>query len=510
MRWLKKLVDQIEEAYPEGPVLIESGASPSGTYHMGHLREIVTCDAVLLELRRRGREANHVQFADDLDALRKIPVNVPAEMETHLGRPLCDIPAPDGSDRSYGDYFLEGFVNSAEALGVEMSVIRSHERYRSGYFTPAIERVLARLPEARSVLEEVSGRQLDEHWSPIQIMEDGYLKNRTFVSIDKDAKTLTYRDREGNESSVSYADGKVKLDWRLDWPGRWWLMKVNVEPFGRDHASAGGSYATGVGIMKNIYEAPAPVPVPYDFINRAGDTKKMSASKGTGIAADEAVQVLPAEVLRYFMLSSPPEKRLYFDQVDGTVRLIDEFAALSARTDLDEDEQHTLDICTRGSKERTVSRVPFSHLVASYQAALRNPEATMAVIARTEHAKTVDEDRSIIERELHFIDKWLDTWAPEDIKFTLRQDVDSTDFSDTEKAYFTGLAAKIEQAPEDADGEWFHKAIYGFKEELGIDGKMLFTSLYRLLISKDSGPRAGWFLSLLPRDWLLRRLRMEA
>ncbi len=510
MRWLKKLVDQIEEAYPEGPVLIESGASPSGTYHMGHLREIVTCDAVLLELRRRGREASHVQFADDLDALRKIPVNVPAEMETHLGRPLCDIPAPDGSDRSYGDYFLEGFVSSAEALGVEMSVIRSHERYRSGYFTPAIERVLARLPEARSVLEEVSGRQLDDHWSPIQVMEDGYLKNRTFVSIDKDAKMLTYKDREGNESSTTYADGQVKLDWRLDWPGRWWLMKVNVEPFGRDHASAGGSYATGVGIMKDIYEASPPVPVPYDFINRAGDTKKMSASKGTGIAADEAVQVLPAEVLRYFMLSSPPEKRLYFDQVDGTVRLIDEFAALSARTDLDEDEQHTLDICTRGSKERTVSRVPFSHLVASYQAALRNPEATIAVIARTEHAKTVEEDRSIIERELHFIDKWLDTWAPEDIKFTLRQDVNMADFSDTEVAYFTGLATKIEQAPENADGEWFHKAIYSFKEELGIDGKVLFTSLYRLLISKDSGPRAGWFLSLLPRDWLLQRLRMEA
>ena len=36
MRWLSNLVDQIIEQHPEGEILIESGASPSGTYHMGH------------------------------------------------------------------------------------------------------------------------------------------------------------------------------------------------------------------------------------------------------------------------------------------------------------------------------------------------------------------------------------------------------------------------------------------------------------------------------------------
>jgi lysyl-tRNA synthetase class 1 len=179
MRWLTKLVDEIVARQPDGEVLIESGASPSGTYHIGHLREIVTSDAILLELQKRGRKVRHIQFADDLDALRKIPVNIPAEYEQYLGKPLCDIPSPEG-EGSYGDYFLNGFVRAAEVLGVDMEVIYSHEKYRSGFYVPAIERVAAHLPEARHALETVSGRELDDRWSPIQIMENGYLKTVSF------------------------------------------------------------------------------------------------------------------------------------------------------------------------------------------------------------------------------------------------------------------------------------------------------------------------------------------
>jgi lysyl-tRNA synthetase class 1 len=56
---------------------------------------------------------------------------------------------------------------------------------------------------------------------------------------------------------------------------------------------------------------------------------------------------------------------------------------------------------------------------------------------------------------------------------------------------------------------WFHAAIYEFKEELGLQPKEMFTTLYRALIGKNSGPRAGWFLSILPRDWLTERLSLS-
>ena len=97
MQWLNKIADEVITRQPKGEILVSSGASPSGSYHIGHLREIIICDAILLELRKRGREAKHIHFVDDLDALRKIPVNIPAAYEKYLGQSLSDIPAPNSS-----------------------------------------------------------------------------------------------------------------------------------------------------------------------------------------------------------------------------------------------------------------------------------------------------------------------------------------------------------------------------------------------------------------------------
>src|SRR3954463_1794391 len=103
MQWLRKIVDELIERHSDEEILIESGGSPSGTYHLGHMRELVICDAILLELKSRGVPARHVYFTDDLDAFRKVPANIPEEYSQYLGMPLCDVPAPDGSDKSYAD-----------------------------------------------------------------------------------------------------------------------------------------------------------------------------------------------------------------------------------------------------------------------------------------------------------------------------------------------------------------------------------------------------------------------
>ena len=71
------------------------------------------------------------------------------------------------------------------------------------------------------------------------------------------------------------------------------------------------------------------------------------------------------------------------------------------------------------------------------------------------------------------------------------------------------LADEIAAAPESANGEWFHEAIYKIKESRQLKPEEVFKPIYRALIGKDSGPRAGWFLSILPRDWLIKRLRLE-
>lgn len=509
MNWLNRIVDALVERHPEGEILIESGVSPSGSYHIGHLREFVTPDAIRTELVRRGRKARHIHFVDDYDAFRKVPANVPEEYSQYLGMPLCNIPAPDGSDRSYAEYFLSDFKEIARILHMEVEFMYASEKYRSGFMTPAIEKTLENIDIARTALVEVSGRKLDDRWTPVQILEDsGRLKSRRFLRLDKEAKLVFYEDVEGNEQSIRYDNGGVKLDWRLDWPGRWWLLGIDCEPFGRDHATKGGSYDTGERIMHDVYQSAAPYPVPYEFINMAGDTKKMSASKGTALSAVEAVKIMPPEVLLYFLFRSPANKQLFFDPEVGFVQLMDDFAALSAKPDKTAEEKQLLDICTHGQHDkRTVSRVPFSHLVASYQASLRDPELTLEVVKRTEHKQNAEEDAAIIKHELAFIDAWLDKRAPESVKFSLRTDVDLQEFNETERSFLAALGEVVAQAPADADGTWFHNAIYEFKDTSGLTPQEMFSALYRAIIGKNRGPRAGWFLSILPRDWLVTRLQ---
>lgn len=509
MQWLNLIADEVEKQHPSGEILVSSGVSPSGKYHVGTLREVLTADAVLMMLKKRGRQVRHVHFVDDLDALRKIPAGIPEDYSKYLGKPVCDVPSPGEGADSYADYYLNDFIGNVDKLGIDMEVVRSHAKYREGYFVPSIEKALDNLSEAKKCLEEISGRKLGEEWSPVQVNEDGYLKKRPFVSIDKANKSITYKDKDGNEQQISYAKGDVKLDWRLDWPARWWQLTVDVEPFGRDHATKGGSYDTGAGLVEEVYGGKPPLPIPYQFINRTGETKKMSKSAGNTVTISELLEVLPPEIVRYFVLRFAPSKQLFFDQTDGVIRIIDEYAELLAKQDKTADEEALIYACTNTLKENTISNVPFSHLVASYQSALRDKNKTLDIIRRTEHAVTVDGQEDVILKELDYIDAWLNKWASEDTKFDLLKSVENLELSDAQKSYLASLADKIESAPQDADGEWFHKAVYDLKDASGLPPKELFTTLYQVIIGKTSGPRAGWFLSILPRDWLISRLRLE-
>lgn len=509
MKWLTNIVDALIANHPEGEIIISSGVSPSGTYHLGTLREVMTAEAVRYEVERRGRSARHIHVVDDLDVFRKVPVNVPDSFSQYLGRPLCDVPSPDGGDGSYADYYLKDLLVAIKALRLKVEIKRAHDLYKQGYFVRAIETALANSARIKNILENISGHKVDPEWSPIQVLEDGYLKNRHFISIDQSTKSVVYQDGKGRERTVNYASGHVKLNWRIDWPARWWMLGVDVEPFGRDHATKGGSYDTGRAIVHDIYNAKPPLPIPYNFIMQSGETKKMSKSAGNVVAASELLQILPPEVVWYFLLRYAPDKQLVFDQNATFIRLIDDFGTLLANTDRGAEEEQLLDLCLHAVNRPTVSRVPFSHLVASYQASLKNINQTFDVLKRSEYVQVVDEETEIIRAELKYIDEWLKRWAPDDSKFTLLPAVDVNDFTEIERDFLYHLADKIAQAPAKADGAWFHAAVYNQKEFVDLDIKDMFTALYRVLIGKDSGPRAGYFLSILPRAWLIKRLRLE-
>src|SRR4051812_320478 len=106
--WLDSLVEHILITFPDGEVIVASGHSPSGTYHIGTLREIMTANAIAWALRRAGREARHIDFVDDFDAFRKVPtgIGVPEDWAQYLGRPLRLVPDPFDCHGSYGEHYL--------------------------------------------------------------------------------------------------------------------------------------------------------------------------------------------------------------------------------------------------------------------------------------------------------------------------------------------------------------------------------------------------------------------
>lgn len=509
MLWLNKIVDELCKRHPEGTIVVSSGVSPSGTYHLGTLREVLTAEVIARELIRRGRTARHLHIVDDLDVFRKVPVDVPDAWEQYLGMPLCDVPSPDAKAASYADYFLQALIDASAQMRLRMEVIRAHERYRAGAYTGVIETACEHIDTIKQILREVSGRELDENWSPIQAIEEGRIKNRQYRSIDTAAKTITYVNKDGDDATASYQDGTIKLSWRVDWPARWSLLQVMAEPFGRDHATKGGSYDTGVRIAREVYGVEPPLPVPYHFINRVGQTKKMSKSAGDVITAAQLLSILPIEIVWFFLLRSAPDKQLFFGEGETLLRLFDDFAALQAKQDRTPDEQHLLELCLEDVNEPTVSNVPFSHLVSTYQASLKDAEQTLAIIGRSEYADTAAQQADTIRRELAYIDNWLKHWAPDEVKFDLAEQIQKADFTEDEVKLFALLAQKTAGAPADADGQWFHMELYELKDQLGMQAKDMFSALYRLLIGKTHGPRAGYFLSILPRDWLLARLRFE-
>jgi len=76
MQWLNKAADEAIAAHPDGEILVESGGSPSGTHHLGHLRQLITSDAVMLELRRRTTGADLAAAGVIFFTLLAIPVNL--------------------------------------------------------------------------------------------------------------------------------------------------------------------------------------------------------------------------------------------------------------------------------------------------------------------------------------------------------------------------------------------------------------------------------------------------
>ena len=175
--------------------VISSGITPSGPIHLGSMREILTADAIAKAVNDKGGDAKLIYIADNADPLRKVyPFLEPEIYDKHVGRPLAEIPSPDGNG-SYDRYFLKPFFQSLETVGVFPEVVENYNSYKEGNFAECTKLFVDNKEETRDILEKISGRQLPKKWFPWTFLDnDGTLTDGEVLKVEW--PNVTYLNKE--------------------------------------------------------------------------------------------------------------------------------------------------------------------------------------------------------------------------------------------------------------------------------------------------------------------------
>lgn len=506
--WLDITAAEIEKRYPKGKIVVSSGISPSAHYHIGHFREILTAEAISWRLRQAGREVDHIHIVDDFDPLRRRYDFLPVEYEKYVGCPLYRVPDPQGDCHpSYSEHFFANFEKYALDMGIKPTkTIRNSELYLSGQMTSAIEEALQNIAKIKAVFARLTNRQLDEDWTPIQVMaNDEQFEQGKLSSWDQSKQTI---------NGVDYTKGNAKMNWRLEWPARWRILNVMVEPFShQEHGAAGGSYDTGVEFAREVFKFTPPIAgAQYGNIHLKGDTKKMSSSKGNLYTPDQVLEVMPPEVLRYFVIKSRPEKQLDFDLYEGLYNLLEEYSKVEEAVEQAQTTEFVEALRFAKSLEgaqakRTVSGVGFNHLVFAYQTARGDRKQIFEILSRTGFGDLVKKEPTIIEAELEYIGRWLSKYAPEQVKFALQASCPAVELTSGEKKFLDDLATALEKS--DFLAQTIHDTIYSSAVKFDVKPATAFKILYQLFFNQAHGPKLGFFLSTLEKDLLLGRIRRQ-
>lgn len=91
-----------------------------------------------------GRPSRLLAFSDDMDALRKVPDNVPQRdmLEKYIGQPLSRVPDPFGTHESFAAHNNARLCAFLDSFGFEYEFASSTQYYTSGRFDAALRRVL--------------------------------------------------------------------------------------------------------------------------------------------------------------------------------------------------------------------------------------------------------------------------------------------------------------------------------------------------------------------------------
>ncbi len=536
-----------------GAQVFATAITPSGPIHVGNMREVLTSEAIFRAVKdvvasRRppaddgdafdwpgaddaGNTApRFIYIADDYDPLRKVYPFLHDSYQEHVGKPLREIPCPDADGRpngcgnhdSYAEHFLEPFLSNLDELGIAPEVMSAYAMYQEGRFVETTIKALDDADTIREIIERVSKRQLPKRWAPFNPQCPSCRKingvevtNYEFPMLDAHCGNCakTSDDPEAGAFQLDVRNGGIgKLPWRIDWPARWSFLGVTFEASGKDHRSKGGSWDTGLEICQKVFEATPPHGIMYEFLNLKGKGA-MHSSSGLAVSAAQVLSMTPPEVLRYLLMRQKPSKHIDFDPGLGVLNLVDEFDRLErVRFGVEENPgtftevERTYELsCPRAVPEHVPNQIPYKHLVTVAQLA-NDVDGVESILRRSGEltGDLDDHDRAVLAERIDHVRFWLRQFAPENVRFEVQSDVPEV-VRDDDRVFLAKLLPALEGA--DWTAEDIHNTIHEVASAADVQQKDAFGAVYRAVLGKDRGPRAGFFVSSLDRDFILQRFR---
>lgn len=466
----------------EGPHVVVSGISPSGNIHAGNLIEVLVAEAVANALRERGDEVRFIFHADTMDPLRKISPGIPESYERYLGHSLSHVPDPEGCHESYSEHFLVPFEEALGEMDMDVEVLRSHELYEAGVYTDVTREAIEKTGELRRILQEVSGREMPEHWSPfLPRTASGKLVGARILEHVPEENSVVFANEDGWEDSADYGQGEGKLGWRVELAARWKALGVTFEPFGKDHTSRGGSTDTADRMSREVFDYPVPGRYEYEWVGLKGKGA-MSSSRGIVLLPKDLLEIMPPDAVRWMLVGRDPARSFDIDLTGGFPRFMDEYRR--------EDGEQNL--------------IPFTHLVTVAQTV--GDDVGLAGTMLRRGGYEVGDDGALAH-DLRYARNWAREWAPEEMKLRVLGSEESkkaaAGLDEEQRRYLAEVAGKLD---EPSDGEEMQNLLYSTAVGLGVKPKRAFGALYTVLLGKRSGPKAGPFLAGLPPEVVRERL----
>lgn len=523
MFWGDKLANEIKTRYGDKiksgkPLVIRDEKTASGRVHVGSLRGVAIHGIISEILSEQKINNKYLYEINDFDPMDGLPVYLDQEkFKPYMGMPLCNVPSPDGKAENYAEYFAKEFIEVINECGFRPEFYRSSKLYKEGKYNEVIKLSLENGDKIRNIYKKVSGSEKEAEWLPIQMICEKCGKIGTTKAFSFDGEKVEYSCEEnivtwasgcGYKGKNSPFDGNAKLPWKVEWAAKFSVLDVDIEGAGKDHSTKGGSREIADAISREIFGHKPPFNIPYEFFQVGG--KKMSSSKGAGSSSREIADLLPPELMRLLLLGKDPKRVIDFIPDGDTIPVLyDTYDKMAdfffRREESDYSRIFKLIHILREEKlkERFLPR--FSQMAFVVQMPhMDNYEA----VEKMKEGKLTDVEKEEVDYRSSYAKSWLKKYAPEDYKYELQEKEipeSARNFSAEQKKAL-GKILEYVKLQKELDGQKLHTTLHDIKKELGIDPKALFSAIYLSFLGKDSGPKAGWFLSVLDKNFLEKRL----